>query len=78
MGLQPGANGISSGDRSAVYRVAWDFTGSLLGSRNELYERNYLTSARTNRMGFQRSHSEANRQRGNELLSKLLSDARGR
>jgi 4-hydroxyphenylacetate 3-monooxygenase len=76
--FQPGANGIRAADRSAVYRVAWDFTGSLLGSRNELYERNYLTSAKTNRMNFHRTYSEANRQRGNELVEKLLSDARGR
>jgi 4-hydroxyphenylacetate 3-monooxygenase len=76
--FQPGANGLGAEARSEVYRVAWDFAGSLLGSRNELYERNYLTSARTNRMGFHRSHSELNRQRGNELVDKLLADARGR
>jgi 4-hydroxyphenylacetate 3-monooxygenase len=76
--FQPGANGMSASTRSEVYRVAWDFTGSLLGSRNELYERNYLTSAKTNRIQAHRSYSEANRQRGNELLDKLLSDARGR
>jgi aromatic ring hydroxylase len=45
-----GANGASAEDRAAVYRLAWDFVGSALGSRNELYERNYLASARTNRM----------------------------
>jgi 4-hydroxyphenylacetate 3-monooxygenase len=76
--FQPGANGLSAADRSAVYRVAWDFTGSLLGSRNELYERNYLTSAKTNRINSHRTYSEANRQRGNELVDKLLSDARSR
>jgi 4-hydroxyphenylacetate 3-monooxygenase len=76
--FQPGANGMGADARSEVYKVAWDFAGSLLGSRNELYERNYLTSARTNRMGFHRSHSELNRQRGNELVDKLLADARGR
>ena len=76
--FQPGANGMSADTRSAVYRVAWDFTGSLLGSRNELYERNYLSSARTNRMMCQRIYSEANRRRGNELVDKILSDARSR
>ncbi len=75
--FQPGANGMSADTRSAVYRLAWDFTGSLLGSRNELYERNYLTSAKTNRMNSHRVHSEANRQRGNELVDKVLADARG-
>jgi 4-hydroxyphenylacetate 3-monooxygenase len=76
--FQPGANGIEAADRSAIYRVAWDFTGSLLGSRNELYERNYLTSAKTNRMGMQRSYAAANKQRGSELVDKLLADARNR
>ncbi len=76
--FQPGANGVCAESRSAVYRVAWDFTGSLLGSRNELYERNYLSSAKTNRMSSQRSYSAANRARGNELVDKLLSDARSR
>ncbi len=76
--FQPGANGMSADSRSAVYRVAWDFTGSLLGSRNELYERNYLSSAKTNRLSSHRHYSEANRQRGNELVDKLLADARNR
>lgn len=76
--FQPGANGITAACRSEIYRVAWDFAGSLLGSRNELYERNYLTSARSNRMQAQRRYSEANRRRGDELVDKLLADARGR
>ncbi len=76
--FQPGANGMCADTRSAVYRVAWDFTGSLLGSRNELYERNYLSSAKTNRMSSQRSYSALNRERGNELVDKLLADARSR
>jgi 4-hydroxyphenylacetate 3-monooxygenase len=76
--FQPGAKGMSAEDRSAVYRVAWDFMGSLLGTRGELYERNYLASARTNRMMCQVFYSEANRRRGDELVDKLLADARGR
>jgi 4-hydroxyphenylacetate 3-monooxygenase len=76
--FQPGANGICAVDRSAVYRVAWDFAGSLLGGRNELYERNYLSSAKTNRMSSHKNYSAANRQRGNELVDKLLADARNR
>ncbi len=46
-----GANDIGAEDRAAVYRLAWDFVGSNLGSRNDLYERNYLGSTRTNRLG---------------------------
>ena len=44
-----GANDVDAERRAAIYRLAWDFIGSALGSRNELYERNYLASARTNR-----------------------------
>ncbi len=76
--FQPGANGVTADARSEVYRIAWDFAGSMLGSRNELYERNYLMSARSNRMNFHRTYSESNRQRGDELVDKLLADARNR
>jgi aromatic ring hydroxylase len=76
--LQPGANGMSADERSAIYRVAWDFMGSLLGARNELYERNYLASTRTNRIAAHMFYSPENRARGEELLQKLLADARGR
>jgi len=44
-----GANDMDAERRAGIYRLAWDFIGSGLGSRNELYERNYLASARTNR-----------------------------
>lgn len=76
--FMPGANGITADDRSAIHRVAWDFCGSLVGSRGELYERNYLQSARSNRMVAQRAYSAAARQRGDELIAKLLADARRR
>ena len=35
----PGANGMSAQERSRIFRTAWDFSGSALGSRVELYER---------------------------------------
>ncbi len=44
-----GANGVGAEERAALYRLAWDFVGSNLAARNDLYERNYLASARTNR-----------------------------
>ena len=44
-----GANDVDAEERAALYRLAWDFVGSNLGTRNDLYERNYLSSARTNR-----------------------------
>jgi aromatic ring hydroxylase len=76
--FMPGANGVSAEERSNLFRAAWDFTGSGLGSRNELYERNYLQSARSNRMISQRFHSAQAKERGNELIDKLLTDARRR
>jgi 4-hydroxyphenylacetate 3-monooxygenase len=45
-------------DRARVFRAAWDFVGSTLGARGELYERFYLASApRT----FQMAHINAQR-----------------
>jgi 4-hydroxyphenylacetate 3-monooxygenase len=44
-----GANDMDAERRAGIYRLAWDFIGSGLGSRNELYERNYLGSAKTSR-----------------------------
>lgn len=40
----PGAQGVTSRERAQIFRTAWDFAGSALGSRNELYERFYLGS----------------------------------
>jgi 4-hydroxyphenylacetate 3-monooxygenase len=76
--FQPGANGITAEERSVIYRVAWDFMGSMLGVRNELYERNYLASTKTNRIASHLFYSPANRARGDELVTKLLADARAR
>jgi aromatic ring hydroxylase len=44
----PGARGMTAEERARLFRTAWDFAGSALGGRNELYERFYLASvART-------------------------------
>ena len=43
-----GANGIKARERAQVFRTAWDFAGSALGSRGALYERFYLTSQASN------------------------------
>ena len=40
-----GADDVGAEERAALYRLAWDFVGSSLGARNDLYERNYLASA---------------------------------
>ena len=41
----PGAGDIDAEERSRLFRTAWDFVGSALGARTELYERYYLASA---------------------------------
>ncbi|MBU0556748.1 MAG: aromatic ring hydroxylase [Alphaproteobacteria bacterium] len=47
----PGSNGIAAEDRARIMRMAWDFAGSALGSRVELYEMFYLTSQTRARIG---------------------------
>lgn len=44
----PGAGGMKAGERAKLFRTAWDFAGSALGARVELYERFYLASAPRN------------------------------
>jgi aromatic ring hydroxylase len=44
----PGAKGMSARERAQLFRTAWDFAGSALGGRVELYERFYLASAPRN------------------------------
>jgi 4-hydroxyphenylacetate 3-monooxygenase/anthranilate 3-monooxygenase (FAD)/4-hydroxyphenylacetate 3-monooxygenase len=40
----PGSRGMAAKERAQLFRTAWDFVGSALGGRNELYERFYLAS----------------------------------
>ena len=72
------SNGIDAEERAAVFRLAWDFVGSALGSRNELYERNYLSSARTNRINAHKLYSAEQRKIGDQLVANILEDARAR
>ncbi|HMK81199.1 MAG TPA: 4-hydroxyphenylacetate 3-hydroxylase N-terminal domain-containing protein [Xanthobacteraceae bacterium] len=51
----PGANGVSAKERAQAFRAAWDFAGSALGGRVELYERFYLGSPAKN---FTREHMQ--------------------
>ena len=69
-----GVNGIDAEERAALYRLAWDFIGSALGSRNELYERNYLASAKTNRLMLHNLY--ADRTRAFELVEGMLKPGR--
>ena len=41
----PGAGGMDAEERIAIFRTAWDFVGSALAGRVELYERFYLASS---------------------------------
>ena len=41
----PGVDDGDAEERSRLFRTAWDFVGSALGARTELYERYYLASA---------------------------------
>jgi aromatic ring hydroxylase len=76
--FMPGADDITAEERSNVYRLAWDFVSSELGGRNELYERNYLSSARSNRMMSHRLYASQARATGAELVDRVLADARNR
>lgn len=64
-----GANGVSARDRARIFRLAWDFTGSALAGRNELYERFYLASGARN---YALAHTLAPRGRGKRLVNQLL------
>jgi 4-hydroxyphenylacetate 3-monooxygenase len=44
-----GAGDVGAEERVRVFRLAWDFVGSALASRNEQYERFYLASGQRNR-----------------------------
>lgn len=64
-----GANGVSARDRARIFRLAWDFTGSALAGRNELYERFYLASGARN---YALAHTLAPRERGQRLVNQIL------
>lgn len=69
----PGANDMSAAERSALFRLAWDFAGSALGSRTELYERYYLASAP--RM-YRTAHTLAQRQHEWTAVRDFLSETK--
>ncbi len=68
-----GAGGVSAAERTRLYRVAWDFAGSALGGRNELYERFYLASAART---YQLAHFAAQSERKGKpsLVDRWLTD----
>jgi 4-hydroxyphenylacetate 3-monooxygenase len=66
-----GANGVTAEQRSRIFRLAWDFAGSALASRNEQYERFYLASAARN---LANAHLYSERTRANRLVDRFLNE----
>ena len=64
-----GAGAVSAEERVRVFRLAWDFVGSELASRNEQYERFYLASGPRNRQIHELC---ANPVRANRLVDQFL------
>jgi 4-hydroxyphenylacetate 3-monooxygenase oxygenase component len=64
-----GANGIPARERARIFRLAWDFVGTALAGRNELYERFYLASGARN---YGLAHTLAPRERGKRLANQVL------
>ncbi|HYL60705.1 MAG TPA: 4-hydroxyphenylacetate 3-hydroxylase N-terminal domain-containing protein [Candidatus Acidoferrales bacterium] len=66
-----GADKFGAEERARVFRLAWDFVGTALASRNELYERFYLASGARN---YQLAHAIANKDRARDLVSVMLGE----
>jgi aromatic ring hydroxylase len=64
-----GVNGVTAEQRSRIFRLAWDFAGSALASRNEQYERFYLASSARN---LANAHLYNDRTRANRLVDRFL------
>ncbi len=69
-----GAGDLTAERRAALHRLAWDFVGSGLAGRNDLYERNYLGSARNNRQHLHGMYFD--RTRAYELVESMLAPVR--
>lgn len=66
-----GAGNVGAEERSRIFRLAWDFTGSALASRVEQYERFYLASGARNQ---QAAHMTAPRERADRLVNRFLKE----
>jgi 4-hydroxyphenylacetate 3-monooxygenase oxygenase component len=66
-----GAKEVDAEQRARIFRLAWDFTGSALASRNEQYERFYLASGNRN---FQTAQMFQKRDRANRLVDRFLKE----
>jgi 4-hydroxyphenylacetate 3-monooxygenase len=67
----PGAKGMPAEERARIFRLAWDFAGSALASRNEQYERFYLASSPRN---LSRHLAFADRSRADRLVDRFLKE----
>ena len=67
-----GAGDVLAEDRAQIFRLAWDFIGSSLGSRNDLYERHYLGSPKRTHLATEMFYADAARSRGDQLMADFL------
>jgi len=67
----PGAKGMPAEERIRIFRLAWDFAGSALASRNEQYERFYLASSPRN---MARHLAFTDRSRADRLVDRFLKE----
>mgnify|MGYP003340903789 FL=1 len=67
----PGAKGQAAEERIRIFRLAWDFAGSALASRNEQYERFYLASSPRN---LARHLTFTDRSRADRLVDRFLKE----
>jgi 4-hydroxyphenylacetate 3-monooxygenase len=67
----PGAKGMPAEERIRIFRLAWDFAGSALASRNEQYERFYLASSPRN---LARHLAFTDRNRADRLVDRFLKE----
>ncbi|HEX2171471.1 MAG TPA: 4-hydroxyphenylacetate 3-hydroxylase N-terminal domain-containing protein [Dehalococcoidia bacterium] len=58
-------------ERTRLFRLAWDFIGSALAGRGELYERFYLASAARN---YQLAHRASPKERALALVDRFLKE----
>lgn len=66
-----GAGDVTAEERARVFRLGWDFAASALGSRNEQYERFYLTSGARN---LQMAQVRADRTDAYRLVDRFLEE----
>ncbi|HEX3994310.1 MAG TPA: 4-hydroxyphenylacetate 3-hydroxylase C-terminal domain-containing protein, partial [Acetobacteraceae bacterium] len=66
-----GAGDVDAERRTRLFRLAWDYAGTALASRVELYERFYLTSGARNQ---QRAQGLAKRESALALVERFLTE----